>query len=66
MNAFTLISWFDCIVNLKVFWLVYLLDAFSVIGNFAERWEAEGIRKRDGKTGLFELWHLVLYLIFQT
>lgn len=31
LNAFTLISGFGYIVNLKVFWLVYLLDSFSVI-----------------------------------
>lgn len=31
LDDFTFISEFDCIVNLKVLWWVYLLDAFSVI-----------------------------------
>lgn len=63
LNAFTLISGLDCIVNVTVFLLVSVGCFFSnkQKGSFAERWEAEGVRKRNGKTGLLELWHLWLF-----
>lgn len=68
LNAFTLISGLDCIVNLTVFLLVSVGCFFSnkQKGSFAESWEAEGVRKRNGKKGLFELWHLVFFLICQS